>query len=516
MGQWEQVVKFMKGMRKFFSREAGSASGGPEFSDKLWERLMRHDRILRAKLTIRKAGRLAGWKEERLTGRQVDRLKKTDNFLTFQPSNLLTFPAFRVQHNAARGPYKGGIRFHPGVNEDEMKALSFWMSVKCAVADIPFGGAKGGIAVDPKKLTEKQLEELSRAYVRAFADHIGPDQDIPAPDVNTNAKVMGWMADEYEKWKSGMEAGSGKARSGKAGSGNPASKPKPDFQSEAAFTGKSIADGGSQGREEATGFGGMVVLKALMKKLQDNRMAGWQVGRLKKNGSLSTFQPSNLSVAIQGFGNVGYWFAHFANEAGFKVVAVSDSRGGVYVPEGLNPETTLRCKEEKGHVAGCYCVGSVCDLKNGRPITNEELLALPVDILVPAALENSLNFQNVQKVRAKIVLEMANGPTTPEANEILNKKGVLVLPDVLCNSGGVTTSYFEWLQNRRGEHWSRDKVLGKLEKKMKEAFEGVWRSWESLNPPKSPNSLTYSPNLRTASYVLALGKILTEMKIRGN
>ena len=441
MSQWGQVVDFMREMRKFF----------PEVSERRWKRLMEHDRILKADLKI-----------------------GSESHETHESH----FISFRVQHNNARGPYKGGIRFHPGVTEDEVKALSFWMSVKCAVADIPYGGAKGGVIVDPKKLTAAQLQELSRIYVRAFAEFIGPEQDIPAPDVNTNGQIMAWMLDEYESHETHETHES-------------------HF---AAFTGKPIELGGSQGREEATGFGGVIVLKELLNRLRNRNF------QLPKRNQ-------EISVAIQGFGNVGYWFAHFADQAGFKVVAVSDSRGGVYVPEGLNPETTLRCKEEKGHVAGCYCVGSVCDLKNGRPITNDELLALPVDILVPAALENSLNSQNVSKVKAKIVFEMANGPVTPAADKILAEKGILVVPDVLGNAGGVTASYFEWTQNRMGYYWTKEEVLEKLEKKMIEAFNGVWEEWQELGA--GPWPLALGTNFRTAAYILGLGKILKAMELRG-
>ena len=448
MSQWGQVVDFMREMRKFF----------PEVSERRWKRLMEHDRILKADLKI-----------------------GSESHETHESH----FISFRVQHNNARGPYKGGIRFHPGVTEDEVKALSFWMSVKCAVADIPYGGAKGGVIVDPKKLTAAQLQELSRIYVRAFAEFIGPEQDIPAPDVNTNGQIMAWMLDEYESHETHETHES-------------------HF---AAFTGKPIELGGSQGREEATGFGGVVVLQALLAKLRASNSAN-----LANLPNLPT-RNQEISVAIQGFGNVGYWFAHFADQAGFKVVAVSDSRGGVYVPEGLNPETTLRCKEEKGHVAGCYCVGSVCDLKNGRPITNDELLALPVDILVPAALENSLNSQNVSKVKAKIVFEMANGPVTPAADKILAEKGILVVPDVLGNAGGVTASYFEWTQNRMGYYWTKEEVLEKLEKKMIEAFNGVWEEWQELGA--GPWPLALGPNFRTAAYILGLGRILKAMELRG-
>ena len=451
MSQWGQVVDFMREMRKFF----------PEVSERRWKRLMEHDRILKADLKI-----------------------GSESHETHESH----FISFRVQHNNARGPYKGGIRFHPGVTEDEVKALSFWMSVKCAVADIPYGGAKGGVIVDPKKLTAAQLQELSRIYVRAFAEFIGPEQDIPAPDVNTNGQIMAWMLDEYESHETHETHES-------------------HF---AAFTGKPIELGGSQGREEATGFGGVVVLQALLAKLRASNSAN-----LANLPNLPT-RNQEISVAIQGFGNVGYWFAHFADQAGFKVVAVSDSRGGVYVPEGLNPETTLRCKEEKGHVAGCYCVGSVCDLKNGRPITNDELLALPVDILVPAALENSLNSQNVSKVKAKIVFEMANGPVTPAADKILAEKGILVVPDVLGNAGGVTASYFEWVQNRMGYYWTKQEILEKLELKMRQAFEGMWGEWDN---GKIRSRFTVNDSrlatLRTAAYILGLGRILKAMELRG-
>ena len=422
MSPWQQVLESVHTYRQFFE----------DTPKPLWDRLLVHDRILKATL---------------------------GNFL-----------AFRAQHNNARGPYKGGIRFHPGVTEDEVKALSFWMSVKCAIADIPYGGAKGGIIIDPKKLSEKELEHVCRAYVKAFYKHIGPDQDVPAPDVNTNPQIMAWMMDEYEKI---------------IGHGSPA-----------AFTGKPIEVGGSQGRDEATGYGGVVILQALLAKLRASNLANLP--------HLPT-RNQEISVAIQGFGNVGYWFAHHADALGFKVVAVSDSHGGVYVPEGLNPELTLQCKQKSGQVAGCYCSGSVCNMKQGHPVTNDELLELPVDVLVPAALENSITSKNASKIRAKIVFEMANGPTTPEADVILNKHNVLVVPDVLCNAGGVTTSYFEWVQNRMGYYWTREEVLAKLELKMKQAFAGVWKEWEK--PLLS---------LRTAAYVIGLRRILLAMKARGS
>ncbi len=444
MTAWQQILEFVDALKPYLR----------DVTDSEWKRLLTHDRILKADLSLGK------------------------------PKSARSYKAFRAQHNNARGPYKGGIRFHPGVTEDEVKALSFWMTVKCAIADIPFGGGKGGIVVDPKSLSQSELEDLSRQWVRAFSSSIGPDLDVPAPDVNTNPQIMGWMMDEYEKVKSQKSKVKNEF-------------PRPSIP--ASFTGKPIELGGSQGRDEATGYGGVVVLKKLLEKLS------------KEDGLPHLpLRHQEVTVAIQGFGNVGYWFAHHADQAGFKVVAVSDSRGGVYVPDGLNPEVTLKCKEEKGHVAGCYCVGSVCDLKNGKPITNDQLLSLPVNLLVPAALENSITIQNASTIKAKIVFEMANGPTTPEADRILNERGVLVISDVLANSGGVTTSYFEWVQNRMGYYWTHKEVLEKLELKMREAFEGVWKEWQQL---KTNEHLR--PSLRTASYVLALRRILTAMRARG-
>lgn len=368
------------------------------------------------------------------------------------------FQGYRVQFNNARGPYKGGIRYHPQVSLDEVKALSFWMAMKCAVADLPLGGGKGGIIVDPKKLSQKELERLSRGYARAIADCIGPDRDVPAPDVNTNGVIMGWMVDELYKIR----------------------KTK-DKKLRATFTGKAIKDGGSQGREEATGLGGLYVLQTILKH---QRYAG-----------------KKLTAAVQGFGNVGFNVAKFLTDAGITVVAVSDSRGGIHVPEGINPDLTLECKRKNGYLAGCYCSGSVCDLKKGRPITNAQLLELPVDILVPSALENVLTAQNAKKIRAKVVLEMANGPTTPQADTILFKRGIPVIPDILSNSGGVSVSCFEWQQNLRGEHWTKDAVNRKLKAKMEKEATNVWLV-----------SKKYKTDLRTAAFIVALQRISKAMK----
>ena len=372
--------------------------------------------------------------------------------------HLNIFQGYRVQFNNARGPYKGGIRYHPQVSLDEVKALSFWMAVKCAVADLPLGGGKGGIIVDPKTLSAGELERLSRGYARAIADVIGPARDVPAPDVNTNGVIMGWMLEEYMK----------------------AVKSK-DKKLRSTFTGKAIKDGGSEGREEATGLGGLFVLQAILKHLK--------------------LPVRKLTAAVQGFGNVGYNMAKFLTEAGITVVAVSDSRGGIYVQEGINVPLTLACKKKNGYLAGCYCSGSVCDLKKGKTITNRELLELPVDILVPAALENVLTAQNANKIQAKVVLEMANGPTAPEADTILYKRGIPVIPDVLSNSGGVTVSAFEWEQNLKGEHWTKEVVNRKLKAKMEKEAGNVWLA-----------SKKYKTDLRTAAFIVALTRILKAMR----
>lgn len=410
------------------------------------------------------------------------------------------FEGYRVQYNNNLGPYKGGIRFHPNVDINEVKALSFWMTIKCAVANLPLGGGKGGIMVDPKILSQKELERLSRGYVRAIADCIGPDKDVPAPDVNTNSTIMRWMVDEFIKIRraeiTGAEVGSknfdspsvslasnlsrlpdSHRRSQSEVSQNFSPSPRLTSRLRATFTGKKIEDGGSEGREEATGLGGLFVLQAILRHLK--------------------LPNKKLSVAVQGFGNVGFNIAKFFDEHGFTVVAVSDSQGGIYVPEGINPALTLECKKKHGYLAGCYCSGSVCDLKKGRPVTNEALLELPVDILVPAALENVITKENAKNIKAKVVLEMANGPTTPEADTILYKKGTVVIPDVLSNSGGVTVSAFEWEQNLKSEHWTKEVINKTLKVKMDKASADVWQKSRKLKV-----------NLRTAAFIVALQRII--------
>ncbi|MDP3771230.1 MAG: Glu/Leu/Phe/Val dehydrogenase [bacterium] len=385
------------------------------------------------------------------------------------------FHGYRVQHSNVRGPYKGGIRFHPNVEMDEVRALAFWMTMKCAVAGIPFGGAKGGVTVDPKTLSAGELERLSRAYVRALGSNIGPRVDVPAPDVNTNAQIMAWMVDEWRKTQ------------------NAKRKMQTADEWRATFTGKPIAMGGSAGREQATGFGGIVVLREVL------RAMGEKLGVPKRGAT----------VVIQGFGNVGYWAARAAADAGFRVIGLSDSHGGIVVPDsrfqipdsGLNPSLVMDCKKERGLISKCYCVGSVCDLTGGKRVSNEQLLATPCDVLIPAALEGVITGPIARKLRAKLVLELANGPTTPEGEAILRKRGIPIIPDVLANSGGVTTSYFEWFQNMRDERWSEEVVLAKLTRLLRK------QTTEVLALAQRKRC-----TLRDAAFALALERIAKEMR----
>lgn len=384
---------------------------------------------------------------------QPDRTIQLNFSIKLDNGETETIRGYRVQYNNFLGPYKGGLRFHPQVDMDEVSALAFWMMIKNAIVDVPFGGGKGGLEVDPKRFSEKELEKVTRGFTRMLKPNIGPEIDVPAPDVNTNSKIMDWIADEY-----GVKA---------------------------AVTGKSVKNGGSEGREQATGMGGFFVLEQLVKKL-----------KLKKP----------LTVAIQGFGNVGGNFANILYQNGYIVVAVSDIKGGIYNGEGesFNIDLVKKCREEKGFLAGCYCVGSVCDLakKYDGIITNEQLLELDVDILIPAALENVITHKNAKNIKARVVFEMANGPTSLEADRILNKKGILVVPDVLANCGGVTVSYFEWYQNMHGEKWDKNKVNNKLKEKMEKAFNEVWK----LSKEKKVS-------LRVAAYVLAIQRLSQKAKL---
>lgn len=399
------------------------------------------------------------------------------------------FKGFRIQHNSVFGPYKGGIRFHPNVSHHEVQALAALMTIKCAVAGLPFGGGKGGVIVDPKHLSKKELEDLSRAYARAIAPFIGPEFDIPAPDINTNPQIMAWMVDEYAKIvKNSYKSLEIVQDSKRETIYNYLQLFKTSSNySRATFTGKPIDNGGTLGRTEATGRGGVFILKALLSKLN-------------KTSNLKPQTSNKLSVAVQGYGNVGYYFAKIAAYEGFKVTAVSDSKGAVLVNDGLDPIATMKCKEEKGTVAGCYCKGSVCDIRFGRTISNEELLELPVDVLVPSALENVINKENMRAIKAKIIVEMANGPVTEEAYEYLTKKGVIIVPDVLANSGGVTVSYLEWHQNMHNEKWSEEKVNKRLKEMIEKAFEAIWQKSLSKNIP-----------LKQAAFEVAIERIVEKM-----
>lgn len=341
--------------------------------------------------------------------------------------SLSIYRGYRVRHSDVRGPAKGGIRFHPQVDPDEVKALAFWMTMKCAVIDIPFGGAKGGVAVDPKALSRMELERLSRGFIQAIADHIGPDIDIPAPDVYTNATIMGWMFSEYSRIKR--------------------------QRIPAVITGKPVALGGSLGRDDATGRGAYYLIR------QWAELEGWK--------------PRDMTVAVQGFGNAGFNIAEFLHRDGYKVVAVSDSKGGIYNPEGLQPQSVKDQKDRTRQLKAIYCEGSVCEERGSKPISNGELLELDVDLLIPAALENQITAENAGRIKARAVVELANGPTTPEADAILEKRGIPLVPDILANSGGVCVSYFEWVQNREGFYWTLEEVHERLQAKMNAAFAKV-------------------------------------------
>lgn len=359
------------------------------------------------------------------------------------------FSGYRVQYNDARGPFKGGIRYHWETNLNEVKALSFWMAMKCAVVGIPYGGGKGGITVDPKELSLGELERLSRGWVQAMFHNIGPWKDVPAPDVYTTPQIMGWMVDEYSKL---------------AGQWTPAT-----------FTGKPVEIGGSAGRMFSTSQGGYYVFEAFAAKHK--------------------FVPSKTTIAIQGFGNVGAFAAEIFHKAGYKIVAVSDSKGGIVNMNGLDIPKVWQYKEEHGSVMG---------FAGSKPIDNRKILELGVDVLIPSALENVITGKNAGKMKAKVILELANGPTTPEADVKLFKKGIPVIPDILANAGGVTGSYFEWVQNLNGGRWSEKEVLSKLKPIMVDSFEAVYAMGKKHNV-----------NLRTGAYIVAVDRIAKAMKLRG-
>ena len=360
------------------------------------------------------------------------------------------FTGYRSQHNNAVGPYKGGVRFHPNVNMDEVKALSIWMTIKCCVAGIPYGGGKGGITLDPRNYSEAELEHIARAYSEAISPLIGEKIDIPAPDVNTNGKIMSWMVDAYENVVKHSAPG--------------------------VFTGKPVEFGGSLARTEATGYGvNFAAVQALEKLGKDVKGA---------------------TYAIQGFGNVGYHTGYYAHKAGAKIVAVSTVDVAIYNENGLDMEAIIKEFQEKGFITN--------EAGYGKEISNAELLALDVDVLAPCALENQLTSENAGKVRAKIVVEGANGPTTPEADVILRQNGVLVVPDILANCGGVVVSYFEWVQNLQGYYWEFDEVQEKETVVLRRAFRDIWNLAQE-----------YDVDLRTASYMMSIRRVEKAMKLRG-
>ena len=413
------------------------------------------------RILVERAAHVLGCSEETLT-----RLNTPDRVLEFEvvvhmdDGTEKKFKGWRVQHNNALGPYKGGIRFHPDSNLDEVKALASLMTWKTSLMGIPYGGAKGAVAVDPRSLSLRELEELSRGYVRAVAEYIGPDKDVPAPDVGTNAQIMEWMTDEYSKC---------------IGTSMPA-----------AFTGKPVGKGGSQGREEATGFGGYVVIKEYLKQ---NPLAH------------DAYDARVISVAIQGFGNVGQNIASLLYQHGLKIIAVSDSKGGMCELDGINILRLLEVKEKTGIIDKHKCYALSPHEMLCRDCTNANLLTLACDILIPAALENQITEHNAQDIKARVIFEMANGPVTSEADAVLFPKGVEIIPDILANGGGVVGSYFEWMQSKSNDYWEKDRVLKAIEEKMIAAFNDVAET-------KKIHNLSW----REAAYVRALERVAGAMK----
>ena len=362
---------------------------------------------------------------------------------------IKTFEGYRIQHNSLRGPYKGGIRFHPCVDENEVRALSAWMTFKCAVVGVPFGGAKGGITVDPRELSQSELERLTRAFTRAITPIIGDKIDIPAPDVNTNGKIMGWIMDEFSQMQG--------------------------YNVPGVVTGKPVEIGGSLGRVEATGRGVMIVTLEMLKKM--------------------SIPIKGCRVVVQGAGNVGLVSTELLRREGAKIIAISDWTGAIYNEDGL--DTSMMADFPDGERITGYT-------RPARRITNQELLELDCDVLIPAALENQINKDNANNIKAKIIIEGANGPTTVDADAILQKRGITVVPDILANAGGVTVSYFEWVQNLQNFYRSEKDVNEKLSVIMKDAFEQVYAIHKTKNVP-----------LRTAAYISAIQKLVAVKKIRG-
>lgn len=362
--------------------------------------------------------------------------------------SVKVFTGYRAQHNDAVGPTKGGVRFHPHVTAEEVKALSMWMTLKAGIVDLPYGGGKGGVICDPRQMSMGEVERLSRGYVRATSQIVGPTKDIPAPDVFTNSQIMAWMMDEYSRID--------------------------EFNSPGFITGKPIVLGGSQGRDRATAQGVTIIIEEAAKH--------------------RNIDIKDARVVIQGFGNAGSFLAKFMNDLGAKVIGISDAYGALYDPDGLDIDYLLDRRDSFGTVSTLF----------ENTISNQELLELDCDILVPAAIENQITAENAHNIQAKIVVEAANGPTTTEATKILNERGILLVPDVLASAGGVTVSYFEWVQNNQGYYWSEDEVNAKLKKKMVEAFENVYNI-----------ATTRRIDMRLAAYMVGVRKTAEASRFRG-
>jgi len=372
--------------------------------------------------------------------------------------SLQVFSGYRVRYDDTRGAGKGGVRYHPGVNLDEVQSLAFWMTFKCALLDLPFGGAKGGITVNPKELSKAELERLSRGYVDAIADAIGVDIDILAPDVYTNATIMGWMMDQYSIIQRQLCRG--------------------------VVTGKPLALGGSKGRDTATAMGAFTVIQTMLPKFD--------------------LIPQDTTVAVQGFGNAGATLAGLLYDAGYQVVAVSDSKGGIYAPQGLDIPSVTKHKNQNREMKAVYCQDSVCSIVEHKTISNQELLTLDVDVLIPAALENQITGDNAAEIKAKYIFEVANGPINSDADRILAEKDIYVFPDILVNAGGVTVSYFEWVQNRSGWYWTLDEVNQRLQEKMTTEAIKTWSIAQDL-----------AIDIRTAAYVHALNRLGEALDAKG-
>jgi glutamate dehydrogenase (NADP+) len=422
---------------------------------------------LRSSLFEEATGRLeAALEHATVSGDTLERLRLPKSVLKvsipvrMDDGSLRTFPGYRVRYDDSRGPTKGGVRFHTNVNVDEMESLAFWMTLKCAALDLPFGGAKGGVCVDPKGLSSLELERLSRGYIGAIADFIGEEFDIPAPDVYTNELVMGWMIDEYGAIRRRI--------------------------SPAAITGKPLPLGGSEGRSTATADGAFMVIRTLLPKLLD------------ADGSSTRSDDGNApSAAIQGFGNAGAGLASLLHGAGYRVVAVGDSKATVYAENGLDIAAIRRAKNEHG---------SLTSAEAGQDeLAPEEVLELDVDVLIPSALENAITAANVENVRARYVFEVANGPISAEADAALADRGIGVIPDILVNAGGVSVSYCEWAQNRTGLRWSADEVRKELEARMVRETEVIWELAKSKDI-----------SLREAAYVHALERIGAAVDAKGS